>query len=176
MATLVTEARSGLHDGTPVTTEYWSPNRIVFQSKPGHWIAINQNPGSWWRVNGRQAFPQDNAEWTKPFEAQADARGRLELEIVPEGLLLGWGLHAGGMCVVARCRCRLPQGEVKTDSNLAGSRHSPAELQTTVDWWRNDLVECHVAASTRKRLEHLAIKASCPNAGRQDEELGSSRS
>lgn len=100
------------HDGTPVTTEYWSPNRLVFRSKPGHWIAINQNPGSWWRINGRQAFPQDKcAEWTKPFEAQADAKGRLELEIVPEGLPLGWGLHASGIALVlaAVFACRRPK-------------------------------------------------------------------
>ena len=35
---------------------YWSPNRLVFQVLPGQEVFINQNPGSWWRVNGRRVF------------------------------------------------------------------------------------------------------------------------
>ncbi|AGA30929.1 hypothetical protein [Singulisphaera acidiphila] len=88
-------------DDASLTTEFWSPNRIVFRTRPGQWIHLNQNPGSWWRINGKAAFPNEKcAEWTKPFAAQADSQGRLELEIVPKGLSLAWGLHATGIVLV----------------------------------------------------------------------------
>ena len=35
---------------------YWSPNRLIFRARPGQEVFINQNPGSWWMVNGRRAF------------------------------------------------------------------------------------------------------------------------
>ena len=50
-----TPASSGLTDG-PVRPQFWSPNRIVFQVRPGQAVSINQNPGSWWLVNGRRVF------------------------------------------------------------------------------------------------------------------------
>ncbi len=54
----------------------WSPNRLVFRVRPGQEVFINQNPGSWWRVNGRPAFEGRRcAEPTLPFAARADDDG-----------------------------------------------------------------------------------------------------
>jgi hypothetical protein len=79
---------------------YWSPNRLVFQVNPGEEVSINQNPGSWWWSNGRPAFAGLRcAETMVPFSANADATGRLELEIHPAGLRLGVGLQVIG-CVL----------------------------------------------------------------------------
>src|SRR5205807_718081 len=96
---------------------FWSPNRIVFHVEPGREIQINQNPGSWWRVNGRIAFPRWRcAEWREPFVARADARGRVELRIEPRGRVLGLGLHGAGVALVlmslasARWLARAPAG------------------------------------------------------------------
>ncbi|SIO21503.1 hypothetical protein SAMN05444166_3036 [Singulisphaera sp. GP187] len=107
------------NDDAPLTTEFWSPNRIVYRTRPGQVVEINQNPGSWWRINGAFAFPnQKCAEWTKPFVARADSQGRLELRIAPKGLALGWGLHAFGIAVVLSaalaCRRRWNQAPLAT--------------------------------------------------------------
>jgi hypothetical protein len=81
---------------------FWSPNRIVFQVAPGQEVFINQNPGSWWWVNGRPAFAGSRcAEPIVPFVARADGRGRLELRIYPRGLALGIGLHFLGVALLA---------------------------------------------------------------------------
>ena len=75
---------------------YWSPNRMVFQVDPGEEVFINQNPGSWWWINGRRAFAGLRcAELMVPFAAKADATGRLELRIIP---------RSGG----SESACRLP--------------------------------------------------------------------
>jgi hypothetical protein len=88
-------------EGGSVRVESWSPNRIVLQAEPGQEVHVNQNPGSWWRINGRLAFPEWRcAEWEKPFAARADSRGRLVLEIEPKGRALGLGLHALGAVLV----------------------------------------------------------------------------
>jgi hypothetical protein len=80
----------------------WSPNRLVFQVEPGQTVHINQNPSSWWWVNGHPAFPGRRcAELKVPFTVMADARGRLVLEIHPRGLAFGVGLHFVGACLVA---------------------------------------------------------------------------
>ena len=77
---------------------FWSPNRIVFKVEPHQRLHINQNPGSWWLVNGERAFPGYRcAEWERPFVARADDRGRLVLEIRPMGLEAGIALHAVGL-------------------------------------------------------------------------------
>ena len=61
---------------------------------------INQNPGSWWLVNGRRAFPELRcADLTAPFAVPADAEGRLELRIRPPGLGLAVWLHVGGLAL-----------------------------------------------------------------------------
>jgi hypothetical protein len=95
----------------PIEPVYWSPNRIVFQLKPGQDVYVNQNPGSWWWANGRPAFPDRRcAELMVPFIARADASGRLELEIHPAGLTAGLSLQAAGVvCVILACwvHCRL---------------------------------------------------------------------
>ncbi len=82
----------------PVAPLFWSPNRIVLQVRPHETVFINQNPGSWWYVNGRPAFPGLRcAETTRVFAVLADHRGRVELTIRPRGLALGWGLQALGL-------------------------------------------------------------------------------
>lgn len=81
---------------------FWSPNRLVFAVRPGQEVFINQNPGSWWRVNGRRAFAGRRcAEMMVPFSAVADANGRLVLEIDPPGLGVGILLHAAGAILLA---------------------------------------------------------------------------
>jgi hypothetical protein len=81
---------------------FWSPNRLVFQVEPGQAVHINQNPGSWWWVNGHPAFPGRRcAELRVPFTVMADAQGRLVLEIHPRGLAVGVGLHFLGASLVA---------------------------------------------------------------------------
>jgi hypothetical protein len=79
----------------------WSPNRVVLQAQPGQAVSINQNPGSWWVVNGRRAFPdRRSAEIERPFVVRADSRGRVELQIRPLGLELGLALHSVGCAIV----------------------------------------------------------------------------
>jgi hypothetical protein len=81
----------------PVEPVFWSPNLLVFQVQPGQEVHINQNPGSWWWVNGEQAFPELRcAEMMVPFTVRADERGRLDLRIHPRGLEAGIGLHVLG--------------------------------------------------------------------------------
>jgi hypothetical protein len=88
-------------EGGTVSPLSWSPNRIVFQVAPGQEVYINQNPGSWWWVNGRRAFPGRRvAEMTIPFTATADAHGRLFLEIRPRGLVAGIWLHVAGIILL----------------------------------------------------------------------------
>jgi hypothetical protein len=80
----------------------WSPNRLTFQVNPGEAVHINQNPGSWWWVNGRPAFKGLRcAELNVPFTVMADERGRIELQIHPRGLAFGVGLHLVGAFLVA---------------------------------------------------------------------------
>ncbi len=80
---------------------FWSPNRILFQVQPGEEVFVNQNPGSWWWVNGRPAFPGRRcAEMTLPFAARADGTGKLELRIHPRGLALGLALHIVGIALL----------------------------------------------------------------------------
>jgi hypothetical protein len=80
----------------------WSPNRLTFQVNPGEVVHINQNPGSWWWVNGRPTFQGLRcAELNVPFTVMADERGRIELHIQPRGLELGVGLHIVGAFFVA---------------------------------------------------------------------------
>jgi hypothetical protein len=80
---------------------FWSPNRLVFQVQPGEEVHINQNPGSWWWVNGRQTFPALRcAELTAPFDVSADESGRIVLQIQPRGLGFGVGLHVVGISLV----------------------------------------------------------------------------
>jgi hypothetical protein len=76
---------------------FWSPNRLTFRVRPGQEVFINQNPGSWWRVNGRRVFEGKRcAEPAVPFAAKADDTGRLELRIDPPGLRIGILLHLVG--------------------------------------------------------------------------------
>jgi hypothetical protein len=88
-------------DSGEIQPVFWSPNRLVFQVAPGQQVSINQNPGSWWWVNGHPAFPGRRcAEPEVPFVAWADDHGRLELQIHPRGLSIGIGLHALGVILL----------------------------------------------------------------------------
>ncbi len=85
----------------PVRPRSWSPNRIVFQVEPGETVFVNQNPGSWWLVNGHPAFPEWRcAETERMFQVQADDQGKIDLQIRPRGLGLGLGLHIAGAAIV----------------------------------------------------------------------------
>jgi hypothetical protein len=81
---------------------FWSPNRLIFQVAPRQEVSINQNPGSWWWVNGQPGFAGYRcAEPMVPFVARADDAGRLELQIHPRGLGLGMALHLVGIALFA---------------------------------------------------------------------------
>jgi hypothetical protein len=81
---------------------FWSPNRLEFSASRGATVGINQNPGSYWVVNGRRLHPDWRcAEMLQPFEVQADPKGRVVAEIRPPGLTLGLWLHAIGLGIVA---------------------------------------------------------------------------
>jgi hypothetical protein len=98
-------------DARAVRPRWWSPNRIVLQVDPGETVSINQNPGSWWLVNGRRPFSDWRcAETEREFLVQADARGRIELQIRPRGLELGVALHLAGIALIGLVLCgkRLP--------------------------------------------------------------------
>lgn len=85
----------------PVEPVFWSPNRIVLQVKPGETVHLNQNPGSWWIVNGRRPFAGSRcAEKERDFVVNADAQGRVEVRIRPNGLEAGWVLHAVGATLI----------------------------------------------------------------------------
>jgi len=85
----------------PLVPQFWSPNRIVLQVQPGQAVSVNQNPGSWWLVNGRRVFSDWRcAETEREFSVHADAAGRLELQIRPRGLELGLALHVAGFALV----------------------------------------------------------------------------
>ncbi len=104
-------------DRGPLRPESWSPNRVVLRARPGELVSLNQNPGSWWVVNGRRAFPGMRcAETRRPFRVQADGDGWVILEVVPPHLAWGWALHLGGLAVAfgawrwaSSSRVRLPE-------------------------------------------------------------------
>ena len=48
-------------DAGTVRPVSWSPNRIVFRVEPGQEVFLNQNPGSWWWVNGGRHSPDAGA-------------------------------------------------------------------------------------------------------------------
>ncbi len=91
-------------EGQPLTPKSWSPNRVTFNGlDPGQVIEINQNPSSYWVVNGRRPFPRDRcAEISHGFLATADDRGLLVLEARPSSKILGLaaGVTAAGVALV----------------------------------------------------------------------------
>ena len=106
---------------------FWSPNRLVFQVEPGEAVHINQNPGSWWWVNGRPAFQGLRcAELTVPFTVMADERGRIELQIRPRGLAFGIGLHIVGAFLVALAWVLRPRPQADLACTVTGSTASPS--------------------------------------------------
>jgi hypothetical protein len=88
-------------DDGPITPEFWSPNHVRLRARPGQDVSVNQNPGSWWVVNGRRPFASMRcAEWQEPFVVEADANGMVELKIRPKGLALGAVLSAAGLVLL----------------------------------------------------------------------------
>lgn len=107
-------------EGKPVEPASWSPSRIEFRLRPGQAVAINQNPGSWWLVNGSRLDPSARcAEPTQPFIARADAEGRLELRIAPKGLGAGLALHGAGLALALICWRRKGLGAAPLESEGA---------------------------------------------------------
>jgi hypothetical protein len=95
----VGEYWSGDHAVQPV---FWSPNRIEFELAPGQVLHINQNPGSWWLVNGKRVFEDRRcAEWEEEFIVTPDERGRLELQVEPKALRQAIALSGAGLLVLA---------------------------------------------------------------------------
>jgi hypothetical protein len=89
-------------DTGPVSPRSWSPNRITFEVRPRQTVFINQNPGSWWLVNGRREYPDWRcAETNRAFVVRADDQGRIELQIRPRGLELGLAFHIAGLVLIA---------------------------------------------------------------------------
>ncbi len=85
----------------PVQPVEWTPNRVVLQVEPGQEVFINQNPGSWWLINGvREHADWRVAEKDRVFSAKADRSGRLVLRIAPKGLEVGWALHLLGAVLI----------------------------------------------------------------------------
>lgn len=116
-------------DAGPVEPTFWSPNRIEFQVRPGERVFVNQNPGSWWWANGRRAFPGLRcAELLEPFQARADAQGRLVLEIHPPGLEIGLALHVLGAALLlgAVAIARAGSREANSPPASAGPRRIDA--------------------------------------------------
>lgn len=80
-----------------VIPEEWSPNRILLQVEPNQQVQNNQNPGSWWLVNGQRKFASLRcSEWEQAFAVTADERGIVELRVWPPGLELACGVTALG--------------------------------------------------------------------------------
>lgn len=76
----------------------WGPNRIVFQVEPDEEVEINQNPGSWWLVNGERIFADWRcAEPMRPFRARANSEGILELRIIPPTQGAEWVVEGLGL-------------------------------------------------------------------------------
>ena len=85
-------------DEGPAQVIRWTPNQVVLQVQPSQRVYLNQNPGSWWWLNGRPAFPEWRvAEKDRPFAVLADDQGRVELKIYPKGLRWGVLTHSAGV-------------------------------------------------------------------------------
>ncbi len=111
-------------DGVAIEPVYWSPNRIVFQLEPHQRIQINQNPGSWWWINGEQAFPALRCvEWEKLFYATANEEGRLELQIRPEGQEVGVRLHLLGALFIGGAWLGLSWHRSRSETTQRGIRN-----------------------------------------------------
>lgn len=79
----------------------WHPNHILLIAQPHESVWVNQNPGSYWRVNGQQAFPGTRwAEMRRDFVVKANEQGRVELTLRPAGLDRGIVLHGMGFVIL----------------------------------------------------------------------------
>ena len=88
-------------DKGQIVPVFWSPNLLVFLVGPYEEVHINQNPGSWWLVNGEPRNERERcAEMAVPFVARAGPEGRLELRIRPRGLGLGVLSQAVGLILL----------------------------------------------------------------------------
>ena len=102
----------------PVEPVEWSPNRLVFQVEPHEEVHVNQNPGSWWLVNGERRFADLRcAVMMEPFAVEADDEGRLVLQVRPPDLWVAPVLHGVGLLlVVAAWPWRRPPPPPDTES------------------------------------------------------------
>jgi hypothetical protein len=123
----------------PVRPVFWSPNRLIFQVRPGQEVFINQNPGSWWLVNGQRVFAGRRcAEPMVPFAVKADYTGRIEIRIDPPGLWFGivLDLIGAGLLATAWWRRSGPrEGEAPTEPT--GPRASPTKRGFPPHHWRS---------------------------------------
>lgn len=86
----------------PIEPELWSPNLLVFCAQPGQRVEVNQNPGSWWLVNGQPDYASMRcAETSGTLSGLADSSGRLVLRIAPPWLAWGWACQGIGLLMIA---------------------------------------------------------------------------
>ncbi len=106
----------------PARVESWSPNRIVLRVEPLEEVFINQNPGSWWWVNGRPAFEGARcAEKERTFAVHADDQGLVVLEIRPRGFSAGLALHAlGGLVALGAWFAAGPSWMLRASTRSSG--------------------------------------------------------
>lgn len=74
-----------------VTQTFWSPNRIVLEGPPGTKAWVNQNRGSYWRVNGETidaSLPV--VDRTEKLQVVIPNSGIADLTIDPPLARLGW--------------------------------------------------------------------------------------
>ncbi len=113
----------------------WSPNRLVFHVEPGQRVWVNQNPGSWWVINGRRPYASSRcAELLMDLSGVADASGRLEFRIVPPRLNLGWWLHGAGLTLLAAAflagrLANRTRGPTIMGTSLRGNDPAPRPLE-----------------------------------------------
>ena len=115
-------------DAGPAEVTLWTPNQIHLHVLPSQRVYLNQNPGSWWWLNGRPAFPDWRvAEKDRPFAVVADDQGRVELLIHPKGLGVGLLLHlAGALLILATWRIlRWSPSRIPADQSLTGGPPTP---------------------------------------------------
>jgi hypothetical protein len=85
----------------PVEPTEWTPSRVVLDVKPFQEVFLNENPGSYWLVNGKRSFPKARVaekEWV--FSARANDKGRVVAQIAPRGLNEGLVLHFVGLFLI----------------------------------------------------------------------------
>jgi len=108
----------------PVELVRWSPNKITLRARPRAEVFINQNPGSYWHVNGRRVFAElRSVDRHAEFRIEADANGLVELAARPRNM--AWGAAATGLGILLSLLCycvnrKLDAGQQQHEANAAG--------------------------------------------------------